>query len=112
MISSWLLDLTAHALREDANLEDFAGRVSDSGEGRWTLAAAIDEGVPAPVISAALFSRFQSRGNAEFADQVLSAMRKQFGGHQEGPREGHPEGKKADSNRRSHGACSSGEEIT
>ena len=61
----------------------FAGRVSDSGEGRWTLAAAIDEGVPAPVISAALFSRFQSRGNAGYADRLLSAMRKQFGGHEE-----------------------------
>jgi 6-phosphogluconate dehydrogenase len=83
VISSWLLDLTAHALREDANLDHFAGRVADSGEGRWTLAAAIDEGVPAPVISAALFSRFQSRGNAGYADRVLSAMRKQFGGHEE-----------------------------
>ena len=83
VISSWLLDLTAQALREDADLANFAGRVSDSGEGRWTLAAAIDEGVPAPVISAALFSRFQSRGNAGFADRVLSAMRKQFGGHVE-----------------------------
>jgi 6-phosphogluconate dehydrogenase len=83
VISSWLLDLTARALRDDANLDDFAGRVSDSGEGRWTLAAAIDEGVPAPVISAALFSRFQSRGNAGYADRVLSAMRKQFGGHEE-----------------------------
>ena len=85
VISSWLLDLTARALREDADLEEFAGRVSDSGEGRWTLAAAIDEGVPAPVISAALFSRFQSRGNAGYADRVLSAMRKQFGGHEEKP---------------------------
>jgi len=85
VISSWLLDLTARALREDADLEHFAGRVSDSGEGRWTLAAAIDEGVPAPVISAALFSRFQSRGNAGYADRVLSAMRKQFGGHEEKP---------------------------
>jgi 6-phosphogluconate dehydrogenase len=83
VISSWLLDLTARALREDPKLDEFGGRVSDSGEGRWTLAAAIDEGVPAPVISAALFSRFQSRGNAGFADRVLSAMRKQFGGHQE-----------------------------
>ena len=83
VISSWLLDLTAQALKEDANLEAFAGRVSDSGEGRWTLAAAIDEGVPAPVISAALFSRFQSRGNAGYADRLLSAMRKQFGGHDE-----------------------------
>ena len=85
VISSWLLDLTARALRDDADLDDFAGRVSDSGEGRWTLAAAIDEGVPAPVISAALFSRFQSRGNAGYADRVLSAMRKQFGGHEEKP---------------------------
>jgi len=83
VISSWLLDLTARALRDDPKLDEFGGRVSDSGEGRWTLAAAIDEGVPAPVISAALFSRFQSRGNAGFADRVLSAMRKQFGGHQE-----------------------------
>jgi 6-phosphogluconate dehydrogenase len=83
VISSWLLDLTAQALREDGDLEAFAGRVSDSGEGRWTIAAAIDEGVPAPVISAALFSRFQSRGNAGYADRVLSAMRKQFGGHVE-----------------------------
>jgi 6-phosphogluconate dehydrogenase len=86
VISSWLLDLTARALQEDAELEEFAGRVSDSGEGRWTLAAAIDEGVPAPVISAALFSRFQSRGNAGYADKLLSAMRKQFGGHDEGPK--------------------------
>jgi 6-phosphogluconate dehydrogenase len=83
VIGSWLLDLTANALREDPKLAAFEGRVSDSGEGRWTLAAAIDEGVPAPVISAALFSRFQSRGNAGYADRVLSAMRKQFGGHQE-----------------------------
>ena len=83
VISSWLLDLTARGLRDDPTLSEFEGRVSDSGEGRWTLAAAIDEGVPAPVISAALFSRFQSRGNAGFADRVLSAMRKQFGGHHE-----------------------------
>jgi 6-phosphogluconate dehydrogenase len=83
VISSWLLDLTAAALLEDPRLDEFGGRVSDSGEGRWTLTAAIDEGVPAPVISAALFSRFQSRGNAGFADRVLSAMRKQFGGHVE-----------------------------
>jgi 6-phosphogluconate dehydrogenase len=88
VISSWLLDLTANALREDSQLAGFAGRVSDSGEGRWTLAAAIDEGVPAPVISAALFSRFQSRGNAGYADRVLSAMRKQFGGHHEKPAKG------------------------
>ena len=83
VISSWLLDLTAQALRGDADLKEYAGRVSDSGEGRWTLAAAIDEGVPAPVISAALFGRFQSRGNADYADRLLSAMRKQFGGHDE-----------------------------
>jgi 6-phosphogluconate dehydrogenase len=89
VISSWLLDLTARALKDDANLDAFEGRVSDSGEGRWTLAAAIDEGVPAPVISAALFSRFQSRGNANYADKLLSAMRKQFGGHDEGPRKDH-----------------------
>lgn len=83
VISSWLLDLMARSLRENADLSEYAGRVSDSGEGRWTLAAAIDEGVPAPVISAALFGRFQSRGNADYADRVLSAMRKQFGGHDE-----------------------------
>ncbi len=83
VISSWLLDLTAKALQQDAGLDGFAGRVSDSGEGRWTLAAAIDEGVPAPVISAALFSRFQSRGNADFANRLLSALRNQFGGHLE-----------------------------
>lgn len=83
VIGSWLLDLTAQALRNDADLKNYAGRVSDSGEGRWTLAAAIDEGVPAPIISAALFGRFQSRGNADYADRLLSAMRKQFGGHDE-----------------------------
>jgi 6-phosphogluconate dehydrogenase len=83
VIRSWLLDLTARALAEDPSLEGFAGRVSDSGEGRWTVAAAIEEGVPAPVITTSLFSRFESRGNAEFADRLLSAMRKQFGGHVE-----------------------------
>jgi 6-phosphogluconate dehydrogenase len=83
VIRSWLLDLTARALAEDASLEGFAGRVSDSGEGRWTVTAAIEEGVPAPVITTALFSRFESRGNADFADRLLSAMRKQFGGHVE-----------------------------
>jgi 6-phosphogluconate dehydrogenase len=83
VIRSWLLDLTARALAEDPQLEGFAGRVSDSGEGRWTVAAAIEEGVPAPVITTSLFSRFESRGNAEFADRLLSAMRKQFGGHVE-----------------------------
>jgi len=83
VVRSWLLDLTAQALAEDATLSAFAGRVSDSGEGRWTVNAAIDEGVPAPVITNALFSRFESRGNADYADRLLSAMRKQFGGHAE-----------------------------
>jgi 6-phosphogluconate dehydrogenase len=83
VVRSWLLDLTARALAEDAGLSAFAGRVSDSGEGRWTVAAAVDEGVPAPVITAALFSRFESRGNADYGDRLLSAMRKQFGGHVE-----------------------------
>jgi 6-phosphogluconate dehydrogenase len=83
VIGSWLLDLTARAFQADPGLDGFAGRVSDSGEGRWTLHAAIDEGVPVPVLSAALFERFQSRGNAEFANKVLSAMRKGFGGHEE-----------------------------
>jgi 6-phosphogluconate dehydrogenase len=78
-----LLDLTARALRESPDLSDFAGRVSDSGEGRWTIAAAIDESVPVPVLSAALFQRFSSRGEADFANKVLSALRYQFGGHQE-----------------------------
>jgi len=81
VIRSWLLDLTAQALREDSKLDAYAGRVSDSGEGRWTVAAAVEEGVPAPVITTALFSRFESRGNADYADRLLSAMRKQFGGH-------------------------------
>ena len=83
VVRSWLLDLTARALAEDASLGAFAGRVSDSGEGRWTVAAAVDEGVPAPVITAALYSRFESRGNADYGDRLLSAMRKQFGGHVE-----------------------------
>jgi 6-phosphogluconate dehydrogenase len=83
VIGSWLLDLTAIALLDDPDLKNFAGRVSDSGEGRWTLAAAIDEAVPVPVISAALFGRFESRGDADYADRLLSALRKQFGGHQE-----------------------------
>jgi len=85
VISSWLLDLTAAALADDGELAGYAGRVSDSGEGRWTIAAAIDEGVPAPVLSAALFQRFSSRGDAQFADRVLSAMRHAFGGHLEKP---------------------------
>jgi 6-phosphogluconate dehydrogenase len=83
VIGSWLLDLTAHALQEDSQLSSFIGRVSDSGEGRWTIQAAIDEAVPVPVLSAALYERFTSRGDADFADQVLSAMRHEFGGHQE-----------------------------
>jgi len=81
VISSWLLDLTAAALTRDPTLAQFEGRVSDSGEGRWTIKAAIDEAVPTPVLSAALFSRFSSRGEAGFADKLLSAMRFQFGGH-------------------------------
>ena len=85
VISSWLLDLTAEALLAQPDLAGFAGRVSDSGEGRWTLQAAIDEGVPAPVLAAALFQRFSSRGESGFADQVLSALRAAFGGHREKP---------------------------
>ncbi|HEY7640236.1 MAG TPA: decarboxylating 6-phosphogluconate dehydrogenase [Steroidobacteraceae bacterium] len=83
VISSWLLDLTASALAEDPALGKFAGRVADSGEGRWTIQAAIDEGVPAPVLTTALYERFSSRGNASFQDKILSAMRYQFGGHVE-----------------------------
>jgi 6-phosphogluconate dehydrogenase len=83
VIGSWLLDLTAVALWNSPDLQTFAGRVSDSGEGRWTLQAAIDEAVPAPVLSAALFARFSSRGDADFADRLLSAMRFEFGGHLE-----------------------------
>jgi 6-phosphogluconate dehydrogenase len=83
VVASWLLDLTASALVGDPELKNFAGRVSDSGEGRWTVDAAIDEGVPANVLSAALFARFTSRGQADFGDKVLSAMRYEFGGHLE-----------------------------
>jgi 6-phosphogluconate dehydrogenase len=83
VISSWLLDLTAHALLQDPNLDNYGGRVSDSGEGRWTIHAAIDEGVPAPVLTTALYERFSSRGEAEFANKLLSAMRFAFGGHLE-----------------------------
>jgi 6-phosphogluconate dehydrogenase len=83
VIASWLLDLTANALIQDANLSKFAGRVSDSGEGRWTIKAAIDEAVPAPVLTSALYERFSSRGEADFADKLLSAMRFEFGGHLE-----------------------------
>jgi 6-phosphogluconate dehydrogenase len=85
VIGSWLLDLIASALLADPNLDGFEGRVSDSGEGRWTVLAAVDEGVPVHVLSAALFDRFSSRGEAEFANRVLSAMRKEFGGHDEKP---------------------------
>ena len=81
VIASWLLDLTANALLQDPNLSKFAGRVSDSGEGRWTIKAAIDEAVPAPVLTCALYERFSSRGEADFANKLLSAMRYQFGGH-------------------------------
>jgi 6-phosphogluconate dehydrogenase len=83
VIASWLLDLTAASLVDDPTLAKFTGRVSDSGEGRWTIKAAIDEAVPAPVLTAALYERFSSRGEAEFADKLLSAMRFQFGGHLE-----------------------------
>jgi hypothetical protein len=83
VIASWLLDLTAAALLEDPSLSKFAGRVSDSGEGRWTIKADIDEGVPTPVLTTALYERFSSRGNVEFQDKLLSAMRYEFGGHVE-----------------------------
>jgi len=85
VIASWLLDLTANALLEDPTLSKFAGRVSDSGEGRWTIKAAIDEAVPAPVLTASLYERFSSRGEADFANKLLSAMRYEFGGHLEKP---------------------------
>ncbi|MFW2387466.1 MAG: phosphogluconate dehydrogenase (NAD(+)-dependent, decarboxylating) [Polyangiales bacterium] len=83
VVSSWLLDLTAAAFAENPTLDGFSGQVSDSGEGRWTVLSAVEEGVPAPVLSAALYSRFDSRGRDRFANRVLSAMRQQFGGHQE-----------------------------
>ena len=85
VVASWLLDLTATALAADASLGGFAGRVSDSGEGRWTINAAIDESVPAPVLTTALYARFASRGEADYQDKLLSAMRFQFGGHHEKP---------------------------
>jgi len=92
VVASWLLDLTATALLEDPALAKFAGRVSDSGEGRWTIAAAIDEAVPAPVLTTALYERFSSRGEADFQNKLLSAMRYEFGGHREtvGAGEGKP----------------------
>ena len=83
VIASWLLDLTANALLQDPNLSKFAGRVSDSGEGRWTIKAAIDEAVPVPVLTCSLYERFSSRGEADFANKLLSAMRYEFGGHLE-----------------------------
>ncbi len=86
VVASWLLDLTAIALAEDPECSNFAGRVSDSGEGRWTLLAAIDTGTPTPVLSSSLYSRFESRGEADFANKLLSAMRFQFGGHHELPK--------------------------
>ena len=86
VISSWLLDLTAQALADDPQLANFAGRVSDSGEGRWTVQAAVDTAVPAPVLTAALYARFASRGGADFQNRLLSAMRHAFGGHQEPPK--------------------------
>ena len=85
VVASWLLDLTAISLLESPDLENFSGRVSDSGEGRWTILAAIDEGVPAEVLTAALYERFASRGEADFQNKLLSAMRFQFGGHHEKP---------------------------
>ena len=89
VIPSWLLDLTAQALAQDTKLEAFSGRVSDSGEGRWALAAANDLGVPVPVLAASLFERFTSQGGSQYQNQLLSAMRKQFGGHAEKPKGGH-----------------------
>ncbi len=83
VVGSWLLDLTAAAMKENPTLDNFAGRVSDSGEGRWTVLAAVDSGTPVPTIADALFSRFASRDNAEFGNKVLSAMRSEFGGHKE-----------------------------
>jgi 6-phosphogluconate dehydrogenase len=85
VIASWLLDLTASALIGDPELAKFGGRVSDSGEGRWTIKAAIDEGVPTPVLTTALYERFSSRGEADFSNKLLSAMRFEFGGHLEKP---------------------------
>ena len=92
VVASWLLDLTASALTKSRDLGGFSGRVSDSGDGRWTSAAASVEGVPVPVLSAALYERFSSRGNGEFAAKVLSALRFEFGGHQEKPAEDGPKG--------------------
>jgi 6-phosphogluconate dehydrogenase len=83
VVGSWILDLSAHALRADVNLGDFSGRVSDSGEGRWTSIAAIESGTPTPVLTAALYSRFTSRGEEDYGNKLLSALRFEFGGHHE-----------------------------
>jgi 6-phosphogluconate dehydrogenase len=83
VVGSWLVDLTADALAKSPDLDDFTGRVSDSGEGRWTVAAAVDTGVPAPIITDSLYDRFESRRNGEFSDKILSALRSEFGGHNE-----------------------------
>ncbi|MEK6648414.1 MAG: 6-phosphogluconate dehydrogenase (decarboxylating), partial [Actinomycetota bacterium] len=88
VVASWLLDLTAQALQENPTLSGYSTQVSDSGEGRWTVQAAIESGVPAPVLSASLYSRFASRGNDDFANRILSAMRYKFGGHNETPKQG------------------------
>jgi 6-phosphogluconate dehydrogenase len=85
VVASWLLDLTARALVKQPDLAGFSGRVSDSGEGRWAIAAALEEGAPAPVLSAALYARFTSRGEGDFAAKLLSALRFEFGGHEETP---------------------------
>jgi 6-phosphogluconate dehydrogenase len=85
VIASWLLDLTASALHQSPRLDDFSGRVSDSGEGRWTVLAAVEEGVPANILSAALYGRFSSRREGDYGDKLISAMRKEFGGHVELP---------------------------
>jgi 6-phosphogluconate dehydrogenase len=89
VVASWWLRLAASALRKSSDLDNFVGRISDSGEGRWTSQAAIDESVPAPVNSAALFARFSSRGKADYADRLLSVLRFEFGGHVEKPKEIH-----------------------
>jgi 6-phosphogluconate dehydrogenase len=93
VVASWLLDLTANALTKSGDLAGFSGRVSDSGEGRWTVQAAVDESVPVPVLSTALYERFSSRGEGDFAGKILSAMRFEFGGHHEKPAEEKPAGK-------------------
>ena len=104
VVGSWLMDLTADALAKSPELKDYAGRVSDSGEGRWTVDAAIDVGVPAATITAALYARFQSRGLGDFSNKVLSAMRAEFGGHAEKPDEAPPaqEGEQSSTSEETH----------